>query len=387
MELTTTNTEIAAATPIEALSSNEAYELHGHEQVIQDGLATFQAVGSALIAIRDKRLYRGTHGTFEAYTQDKWGITRRRADQLIEAASVVENLGTNGSQILPGNERQARELAAVAPDLQQTAWNLVLETAPDKKVTANHIAIVAQVLGEMHETGAIDPGDGIEIAESEVLKAAITEETYERMKRQQEYINQNRQKRKETRAAAATQHTASPSDGEPPAGVAKYELYTPEWLILKARQALGGEIDLDPASCKEAQTVVQANRFFDIEHDGLKQPWVTTALWLNHPYGDTLNQPWAEKLLSEWNGGGMMKGLALMPASVGSKWFQLLADFPRCHLSQRVTFWGPADKGDGPRFDSVVFAFGIPLDTFAEAFEDVGHIYVRYQRGRNGNHT
>lgn len=358
----------------EALSSTEAYKLRGHEQVIEQGLATFNEVGGALLAIRDERLYRATHGTFEAYCEERWNISRSRAYRLMEASEVMANLSPIGdTHPMPDNEAQVRELAKVIPEAQLAAWAAVVETAPEGKVTANHMAVVAHVFDEMLRTGEIDPGDGIAIAKSDILKAAITEETSERLYRQQEHIRESME-RKAAREA-----------GEP-AGAAEYELYTPEWLITKARQALGGEIDLDPASCKEAQTVVRANRYFDIEIDGLKQPWVATSIWVNPPYGNGYNKPWAEKIVQEFMGGGMLKGLVLQQAAVGAPWFQLFADFPRCHLSQRVAFWGPADKGFGPRFDSVIFALGISLDAFAEAFEDVGHIYVRYQRGSNGHH-
>jgi hypothetical protein len=68
------------------------------EQVISIGLGTFVQVGAALLEIRDSLLYRGTHGTFEEYCQDRWDIARNYANKLIAAASVVLNLGTNSTQ-------------------------------------------------------------------------------------------------------------------------------------------------------------------------------------------------------------------------------------------------------------------------------------------------
>ena len=186
---------------IEPLSSTERYELHGHEQTIERGLGTFQEVGTALLAIRDKRLYRSTHANYDAYLEERWGISRRRADQLISAAEVVDNLlrglGTNGSQSVttPANERQARELAALDPETQIVVWRSILNGAPDGKVTAGHIKSVASAYEELVTTGAIDPGDGEMIAASEILTARITEETRERMLRQQEHIRESLDKK------------------------------------------------------------------------------------------------------------------------------------------------------------------------------------------------
>ncbi len=60
--------------------------------------------------IRDKRLYRQTHSTFEAYCRERWGWSRQRAYQQIEAASYVSSLSTGVDK--PETERQARALIA-----------------------------------------------------------------------------------------------------------------------------------------------------------------------------------------------------------------------------------------------------------------------------------
>ena len=93
-------------------------------------------VGTALLEISDRRLYRETHSTFEEYCRDKWKVTARRAYQLCEAAEVVKALPenvNNCSHSLIQNEGQARELARV-PVENRVA---VLEAAGDNgKVTA-----------------------------------------------------------------------------------------------------------------------------------------------------------------------------------------------------------------------------------------------------------
>jgi len=50
----------------------------------------FVAVGLALKAIRDRRLYRERYGTFEEYSARRWELSRRRGYELCAAAEVVE---------------------------------------------------------------------------------------------------------------------------------------------------------------------------------------------------------------------------------------------------------------------------------------------------------
>ncbi|WP_422394263.1 hypothetical protein [Nostoc flagelliforme] len=53
--------------------------------------AFFEA-GKALMELRDHRLYRSTHSTFEEYCKDRFSYNRSRSYQLIDAAIVVDNL-------------------------------------------------------------------------------------------------------------------------------------------------------------------------------------------------------------------------------------------------------------------------------------------------------
>ena len=78
------------------------------ETVIERGQQTFVEVGNALMEIRDQRLYRKTHATFEAYCKERWGWTRRQANRQIDAAKVVETLGPTGPK--PATEREARDM-------------------------------------------------------------------------------------------------------------------------------------------------------------------------------------------------------------------------------------------------------------------------------------
>lgn len=56
--------------------------------------------------------------TFEAYCTQRWNMARRTAYRLIDAADVVGNV-SHGTQPLPANEAQTRELSGLAPNEQR----------------------------------------------------------------------------------------------------------------------------------------------------------------------------------------------------------------------------------------------------------------------------
>jgi hypothetical protein len=85
------------------------------ERTIELGLQTFVEVGDALAEIREKRLYRASHGTFESYCRERWGFVASRARQLIAAAETVTAVTLAGLPA-PANEAQARGLVPLKDD-------------------------------------------------------------------------------------------------------------------------------------------------------------------------------------------------------------------------------------------------------------------------------
>jgi site-specific DNA-methyltransferase (adenine-specific) len=113
------------------LTAVEATTLDDLEGVIERGLATFVEVGRALERIRDRKLYRQTHSTFEDYCRERWGISRGHAYRQIDAAQVAGILQGDGDGPkmstrlgdarlpmgdIPASERVARELAPLKED-------------------------------------------------------------------------------------------------------------------------------------------------------------------------------------------------------------------------------------------------------------------------------
>ncbi|MHC5855091.1 hypothetical protein, partial [Nostoc sp.] len=99
----------------------------------------FLEAGQALMELRDRRLYRSTHQTFEEYCRDRFNYSRDAAYLKISATVVYENLQkflpTIGRQIpMPTNERQLRFLAKaeLEPAVQANVWQQAVEQAGNK---------------------------------------------------------------------------------------------------------------------------------------------------------------------------------------------------------------------------------------------------------------
>ena len=114
----------STAVEVMDLTVREKTELAELETIIESGMKSFLVVGRALLKIRDSRLYRDSHRTFDDYCRDRWGMTRMRASQLIAAVAVSENVN-NCLQ----NEAQARPLTRLEPEQQAEAWQEAVETA------------------------------------------------------------------------------------------------------------------------------------------------------------------------------------------------------------------------------------------------------------------
>lgn len=123
------DTPTPAVEVVEELSQEEASDRHRLELKVE---RAFREAGLALAELRNRRLYRSTHKTWEAYCKDRFGYGRDAADLRIKAAAVVEEIErvpTNRRQILPTTLEQVRPLTKLAPDEQREVWQQAVEEA------------------------------------------------------------------------------------------------------------------------------------------------------------------------------------------------------------------------------------------------------------------
>jgi len=154
------------------------------------------------------------------------------------------------------------------------------------------------------------------------------------------------------------------------------EHYTPAKYIEAARTVLGG-IDLDPASCEEANKTVKATEFFTKDDDGLTKEW-GGRVWLNPPYGGDVGK-FIDKLVSEMKAGNVDAAVILVNAHcTDTIWFQPLWEGCLCFTNHRINFTGD-DERSGSTHGSVFIYFGPDESAFVKVFTQFGPVVARIE--------
>ncbi len=182
------------------------------------------------------------------------------------------------------------------------------------------------------------------------------------------------------------------------------EHYTPAHIVERAR-ALMGSIDLDPASCEQANRNIKAGRIFTEQDDGLRHPW-EGKIFLNPPGGKMhlidgvwvpmprdangkQNGPgtssmvvWWDKLVREWVNNPLNSAVFIgftleILRSCQADWVASpVHRFPRCYPAQRLKFGGASPTHANilvylpPYYD---WDRGRSCDRLQEHFGDVGY--------------
>lgn len=162
------------------------------------------------------------------------------------------------------------------------------------------------------------------------------------------------------------------------------EHYTPRDVVERAR-ALMSSIDLDPASCLEANETVRATKIFTQAENGLAQTWHGNV-FLNPPGGripgvkGSQAAMWWGKLVEEWLAGNVEQAffvgftLEILRTSQSARF--PVQCFQRCYPKSRMRF-----RGASPTHANVlVWVPPIaltrdhdPMPAFRAKFEDLGY--------------
>lgn len=115
------------------LTENERHQLQRLEAAVEAGVKAALVMidaGKALAEIKARQLYRDTSATWEKYVSDRFRISPRRADQLVQFAGVSETIKAVSSEIGTAvpvlGERAVRPLVGLAPE---TVAEVIAEAA------------------------------------------------------------------------------------------------------------------------------------------------------------------------------------------------------------------------------------------------------------------
>jgi len=145
--------------------------------------------------------------------------------------------------------------------------------------------------------------------------------------------------------------------------------YTPPDIASAVVKSLGGIVDLDP--CADPRKTFPASEHFTESDNGLVRPWLG-RVYMNPPYGRTIGT-WTTKLRDELRNGWATEAVALLPGRVDTTWWHELAPPHVCFLRGRLRFSGYAQSAP---FPSVAVYFGPEPWRFADAFQDLGLLYM-----------
>jgi hypothetical protein len=177
------------------------------------------------------------------------------------------------------------------------------------------------------------------------------------------------------------------------------EHYTPPAIVEAARAAMGG-IDLDPASCAEANEVVGAGVYFGpgtLFPDGLApRKWQLPSLaalrvFLNPPGGkvgrESSAKVWWDKLAAEWLCGHVDQAVYIcfnLEVLCTTQVSPIpCLNFPICYFRNRPRFWPPGTPPEkrgvsgSPKYPGcAVYVSDADHGPFARAFAPLGRVVV-----------
>jgi hypothetical protein len=152
---------------------------------------------------------------------------------------------------------------------------------------------------------------------------------------------------------------------------------TPIYIADLCREVFGGCIDLDPASCAEANARIKATYFYNEKRNGLRMPW-HGRVFLNPPYQSAEGaEGFVDKLIYELSVGNVKEAITVLNLqSVPTLWFPRVRKYAAAHaiFGKRIQFYGPLSKSGkstafGASKNGTIFSyFGTDPSRFLEVF-------------------
>jgi hypothetical protein len=166
------------------------------------------------------------------------------------------------------------------------------------------------------------------------------------------------------------------SQASQPAPVRKVAPPIPAEVIVAAVELMGA-IDLDPYCVDESTTLVPAKLRYGVDAKALASSWgpKRKRVFLAPPAGRATAN-WMNKLCDEYEAGNVSQGVAYLRAALDSDWWNRLIKYPICIVHRQLRVAAGSHSTTSPW--AVVY-LGTNLRGFAEAFAEVGALYVPYR--------
>lgn len=166
----------------EEMSEKEIAKRKKYEGRIKRAYFKAYEAGYYLMKIRDGKLYRNTHPTFEAYVEEVWGHKRSRASQLIHFAHdqamirvhfkgvMPEKTAEEIEALMPKTESHTRPMKGLSDEQKALLWReLVAKKDPDT-ITAVDVASIRQekmpATPKTRKTKAAEPESPVHVVAS-----------------------------------------------------------------------------------------------------------------------------------------------------------------------------------------------------------------------------
>ncbi len=152
--------------------------------------------------------------------------------------------------------------------------------------------------------------------------------------------------------------------------------YTPRSIIDRITLLYDGLIDLDPASCQEANSLVRAKVFYNEMQDGLSKKWFGNV-FCNPPYSTPKIGFFCEKVVEEYEKNRIKQAVMLLKEGATNAWFRPLRPYLTGYLNKRVKFINGTNGQicESPRSGHCMVYLGENKERFINLLSEEGFCY------------